>query len=159
MAPQPPRPVYSAPEGSTAPAYRLPAYGSPLAEPPSPVREPPKPLRTLRLPAVDDRLADPQCQLAYLGRACVADGYVASTELLTRTDREYDFATDVCVHREGTDPETGGRYPEEISFEVASAQSAAKLKKRVEKLVARGVRRVFGMCGIIHLQTRRNRDG
>ncbi|MCP4655751.1 MAG: hypothetical protein GY856_10065, partial [bacterium] len=30
--------------------------------------------------------ADPQCDLAYVVRACVAKDYVASTELLTRTD-------------------------------------------------------------------------
>ncbi len=79
----------------------------------------------MRLPGIDDRLAipeageeyvdgvryevlageaahaDPQCQLAYVVRACVAEGYVASTELLTRSDVGSDFATDVCVRRAG----------------------------------------------------------
>ena len=38
-------------------------------------------------------------------------GYVASTELLTRTEVESDFATDVCVRREGVDPGTGRPVP------------------------------------------------
>ncbi len=90
----------------------------------------------MRMPGVDDRLAvpeageeyvdgvryevlageaahaDPQCQLAYVVRACVAKGYIASTELLTRSDSGSDFATDVCVRRAGTDPQTGQRYLE-----------------------------------------------
>ncbi|MCP4654773.1 MAG: hypothetical protein GY856_05055, partial [bacterium] len=47
--------------------------------------------------AADAEHADPQCRLAYVVSACVAQGYVASTELLTRTDKGSDFATDVCV--------------------------------------------------------------
>ena len=54
---------------------------------------------------------------------CLAEGYVASTELLTRTEKGFDFATDVCVRQEAIDPETGGRYLEEISFEVANTQT------------------------------------
>ena len=89
--------------------------------------------------------ADPQCQLAYIVKACVDEGYVAATELLTRTDKKSDFATDVCVRRAGVDPAMGERYLEEISFEVANAQTRPKLEKRAKKLVARGVRRVFGI--------------
>ncbi len=89
--------------------------------------------------------ADPQCQLAYVVRACVADGYIASTELLTRSDRDNDFATDVCVRRAGKDPQTGQRYLEELSFEVANTQKLNDLDSRAKKLVKRGVRRVFGL--------------
>jgi hypothetical protein len=172
VARKPATPASADREDSTAPSYKLPAYGTPQREPSSPVREPPtRARRKLRLPAVDDRLArpeegeeyvdderfgwetmageadhaDPQCQLAYVVRACVAAAYVASTELLTRTDKKSDFATDVCVRRKGTDPETGGRFLEEISFEVANSQTLSKLEKRAKKLVARGVRRVFGI--------------
>ncbi len=123
----------------------------------------------MRMPGVDERLAipeageeyidgvryevmagepahaDPQCQLSYIVRACVASDYVASTELLTRADQKSDFATDVCVRRRGVDRLTGERYLEEISFEVANAQTLPELKKRAKKLVARGVRRVFGI--------------
>ncbi|MCP4658483.1 MAG: hypothetical protein GY856_23980, partial [bacterium] len=59
--------------------------------------------------AADAEHADPQCQIAYVVSACVAKDYVASTELLTRTDEGSDFATDVCIRRRGTDPQTGGR--------------------------------------------------
>ncbi len=131
--------------------------------------EPGSPRPAMRMPGVDDRLAipeageeyidgvryevmagepehaDPQCQLAYVVSACVASGYIASTELLTRVDQGSDFATDVCVRRAGTDPQTGQRYLEEISFEVANTQTLNKLDKRAKKLVTRGVRRVFGL--------------
>ena len=123
----------------------------------------------MHMPGVDDRLAipeageeyvdgvryevlageadhaDPQCQLAYVVRACVAEGYVASTELLTRSEVESDFATDVCVRRAGEDPQTGQRYLEELSFEVANTQSLADLQHRAQKLIARGVRRLFAV--------------
>jgi len=123
----------------------------------------------MRMPGVDDRLAvpetgeeyldgvryevmagesehaDPQCQLAYVVRACVAEGYIASTELLTRSDIGSDFATDVCVRQAGEDPQTGQRYLEEVSFEVANTQTLADLEDRAKTLVARGVRRVFAV--------------
>ncbi len=123
----------------------------------------------MRLPGVDDRLAipeageeyvdgvryevlageaahaDPQCQLAYVVRACVAEGYVASTELLTRSDVGSDFATDVCVRLAGEDPQTGQRYLEELSFEVANTQTLGDLEPRARKLMARGVRRLFAV--------------
>ncbi len=171
MTRKPKHSAFGDPIDSTASSYQMPAYGTPPIEPSSPLREPPRPTRALRLPGIDDRLArpeegeeyvdgerigweamagesdhaDPQCQLAYVVRACVADGYVAATELLTRSDQKSDFATDVCVRREGIDPATGSRYLEEISFEVANAQTRAKLEKRAKKLMARGVRRVFGL--------------
>ncbi len=161
--------TYADPQDSTAPAYRLPAYGSPVTEP-SPIREPGSaPAPAIRLPGVDDRLArpetreeyidnvrhevmagepehaDPQAQLAYVVRACVAEGWIASTELLTRADRGSDFATDVCVRRKGKDPRTGQRYVEELSFEVANTQTLNDLEGRAKKLVRRGVRRVFAV--------------
>ena len=164
------RPTYSTPEDSTGTAYRLPAYGSPVSEPVGPLRDrgstsPP----SMRMPGVDDRLAipeageeyvdgvryevlageadhaDPQCQLAYVVRACVAKGYIASTELLTRSDSGSDFATDVCVRRAGKDPQTHQRYLEELSFEVANTQTLADLQHRAKKLIARGVRRLFAV--------------
>lgn len=94
--------------------------------------------------AGDAAHADPQCDLAYVVRACVAKGYIASTELLTRTDVGSDFATDICVRREGTDPETGGRYVEEVSFEVANSQTRRDFERvRIPKLLAAGVRRII----------------
>ncbi len=141
-----------------------------MAEPSLPLREPGSSSPpALRMPGVDDRLAtpeageeyidgvryevmagepehaDPQCQLAYVVRACVAEGYIASTELLTRSDVGSDFATDVCVRRAGEDPQTGQRYLEELSFEVANTQTLGELGVRADKLVARGVRRIFAV--------------
>jgi hypothetical protein len=166
MAHKPERPVYHSPEGSTARAYQLPAYGSPVSEPGEPGSSP---APALRMPGVDDRLAipeageeyfdgvryetlageaahaDPQCQLAYVVRACVAEGWIASTELLTRTDHGSDFASDVCVRREGKDPQTGQRYVEELSFEVANTQTMGELEWRAKKLAARGVRRLLAV--------------
>jgi hypothetical protein len=90
--------------------------------------------------------ADPQCDLNYAVRACVAKRYVASTELLTRTDVGSDFTTDVCVRKRGIDPKTGGRYMEEVSFEVAHTQTREDLeRKRIPKLLAAGVRRVIAV--------------
>ncbi len=169
MARKPEHPAYHAAEGATARAYQLPAYGSPVAEPHA-RREPGSSLPPeMRMPGVDDRLAipeageeyldgvcyqvmagepehaDPQCQLSYVVRACVASGWIASTELLTRSDAGNDFATDVCVRRAGTDPKTGQRYLEALSFEVANTQTLSDLEERAKKLVARGVRRLFAV--------------
>jgi hypothetical protein len=88
--------------------------------------------------------ADPQSRLNILVGVCLAKGYVTSVELLTRRDEESDFATDVCVRRVGVDPETGSRYVEEVSFEVANTQTLKNLEEiRVPKLLASGIRRVF----------------
>ncbi len=90
--------------------------------------------------------ADPQCRLAAVVSICLAKGYIASTELLTRTDEESDFATDVCVRKVGKDPESGWRHLEELSFEVAHSQTLENLKQvRVPKLVRAGVRRIFAI--------------
>jgi hypothetical protein len=87
--------------------------------------------------------ADQQCDIAYVIRAAVASGYVATTEMLTRVDHESDFATDACIRKAGDDPATGTRYLEEIAFEVKHTQSNADITERARKLVRRGVRRVF----------------
>ncbi len=93
--------------------------------------------------ASDAEHADPQLRLGIVVGVCLRKGYVASTELLTRIEEETDFATDVCVRQEGVDPETGGRYLEELSFEVANTQTRENLEEiRVPKLQRCGVRRI-----------------
>src|SRR5205085_586127 len=72
-------------------------------------------------------------------------GYVGSTELLTRVAPKSDFATDACIRREGADPDTGGRYLEELAFEVVNEQSAADILAKAEDMIARGARRVFAI--------------
>ncbi len=57
------------------------------------------------------------CELDYVIRGSVADGYVSATDLLTRHGPSSNFATDTCVMREGIDPNTGVRWLEELAFE------------------------------------------
>src|SRR5262249_8465125 len=89
--------------------------------------------------------ADRQCELSYVIRAHVRPGYVGSAELLTRASVGSDFATDVCVRRQGTDPATGTRYLEELSFEIGNEQSERDVLEKAEELTARGVRRVIAV--------------
>ena|GEM_PF-386195 len=89
--------------------------------------------------------AKAQGQLAFLIAPHVRPGYVMPTELLTRAALASDFATDVCVCREGIDPKTGSRYIEELSFEVVNEQKLRDISDKAEDLIRRGVRRVFGI--------------
>jgi hypothetical protein len=73
----------------------------------------------------------------------VAPGYIVSCELLTRFGPRSNFATDVCVRKEGTDPESGHRYLEELAFEIVDEQSLHHITIRAEDMAARGVRRLI----------------
>ncbi|WP_428261370.1 hypothetical protein [Haliangium sp.] len=75
----------------------------------------------------------------------VAKGYIASTDLLTRRSEDTDFATDACIRKAGTDPATGTRYLEELSFEVFNSQSRRYATERARDVIASGVRRLFGL--------------
>jgi hypothetical protein len=75
----------------------------------------------------------------------VVPGYKASTDLITRRDRDNDFATDTSVRRTGINPATGRRYLEEISFEIFFQQSREYTRTRARTVVASGVRRMFGI--------------
>ena len=152
MADQPKTQSSLEPETPVGAAFELPSDGAPQTEPGPTIRL----LGRNRRFAPDDRLArpefgefgeevidgvriecspapaehaDPQCRLAAVASICLAEGYIASTELLTRTEAESDFATDVCVRKAGVDPETGGRYLEELSFEVAHTQTLENLER------------------------------
>ncbi|MBK9263550.1 MAG: Uma2 family endonuclease [Polyangiaceae bacterium] len=89
--------------------------------------------------------AKAQGRLAFLTAPHVRPGYSMSTELLTRASEKSDFGTDVCVCRDGTDPATGSRYLEEISFEVVNEQRLRDVTDKAEDLIHRGVRRVFAI--------------
>lgn len=89
--------------------------------------------------------ADRHCQLDYVIRGSVAEGYVSATDLLTRASEDSDFATDTCVRRRGIDPATGTRWLEELAFEVVAEQSRRQVTLRAEALSARGVRRVVAL--------------
>jgi hypothetical protein len=101
--------------------------------------------RRLVLSPAKEPHADQHFQLDYLLGAHLAPGFSASTDLLTRHDEESDFATDTCVRRKGVDPETGGRYLEEIAFEVVSEQKERYVREKALRMHRHGVRRIFAI--------------
>jgi hypothetical protein len=131
-------------------AMRLPGHGSfpgvddHLVEPEVTRDEIINGRRVVAMPA-DAPHGDKQLDLGTLLRVHVAPGYIASAELLTRHAVDSDFASDVCVRRDGIDPATGKRYLEEIAFEVVSTQNQRKLTEKAEVMSRRGVRRIFGI--------------
>ena len=88
---------------------------------------------------------DMHVRIAHVIESSVAPGYVASADLLTRFGPQSDFATDLCVRREGTDSATGSRFLEEVCFEVLYTQSMADITDRAQDMIARGVRRIFAI--------------
>jgi hypothetical protein len=87
--------------------------------------------------------ADCHTRLDAVVDAHVASGYIASTELLTRFGPKSNFATDVCVRKEGIDPVSGRRYLEELAFEIVNEQSLRHITIRAEDIIGRGVRRLI----------------
>jgi hypothetical protein len=77
----------------------------------------------------------------------VAPGYIASTSLLTRRNRDNDFATDTSVRRAGRNPATRRRYLEELAFEVFFEEPHDYTRARARIVVTCGVRRMFGIFG------------
>lgn len=88
---------------------------------------------------------DAHADLGALLRVHVREGYRTSIDLLTRVAERSNFATDVSIRREGTDPSTGRRWLEEVSFEIVNEQSMTIVRQKAEDLVDRGVRRVFAI--------------
>ncbi len=74
-----------------------------------------------------------------------SSGYTASTDLLTRRSKDSDFATDTSIRRTGINPATGHRYLEELSFEIFFQESREYACTRARKVLASGVRRMFGI--------------
>ncbi len=89
--------------------------------------------------------ADAHTRADFVLAAHVCDGYVVSSDLLTRVSQGSNFATDVSIRKQGTDPSTGKRYLEEVSFEIVNEQSMRDAKEKAEDLIKRGVRRVFAI--------------
>jgi hypothetical protein len=135
--------------GGASPALRLPGRGSfprvddHLVEPEVTRDEIIGGRRVVAMPALPPH-ADRQSTVDRVG-SCVASGYTAAAELLTRVDEDSDFATDICVRRDGVDPETGARYLEEIAFEVVSEQNVGDVTEKAERMNRRGVRRIFAI--------------
>jgi hypothetical protein len=99
-------------------------------------------LRVVASPA-QPPYATQHSQVDYLVRAYVAPDYRVAADLLTRHDPDSDFATDVCVFKRGIDPSTGGRYLEEIAFEVVTEQNRGLVTEKACRMHRRGVRRIF----------------
>jgi hypothetical protein len=66
-------------------------------------------------------------RLDYVLEASVAPGYTATTDMLTRTSHDWDFAADAAILKEGVDPDTGTRYLEELAFEIKNTQRMSDL--------------------------------
>jgi hypothetical protein len=100
--------------------------------------------RVVAVPANPEH-GDPHATLNYIIGAHIKEGYVGSTDLLTRCAESSDFAFDTSVRRDGIDPTTGTRYLEELAFELVDEQSLQDLTEQAEDLSARGVRRVVAI--------------
>jgi hypothetical protein len=83
--------------------------------------------------------------LDFVLRAHVTPGYTAAADLLTRHDQSSDFATDVCIYKDGIDPDTGARYLEEVAFEIVSEQNQRVVTEKAVRMHNRGVRRIFSV--------------
>ncbi|WP_428267403.1 hypothetical protein [Haliangium sp.] len=71
--------------------------------------------------------------------------YTVDIDLLTRQDKNNNFASDVCLRWRGIDPATEDRYLEEVAVEIKATQRAGDLKERARLMAQRGVRRVFAI--------------
>jgi hypothetical protein len=89
--------------------------------------------------------ADEHFRLDFVLGGHVSTGYVGSTDLLTHVLHGSDFASDTCIRQGGDDPATGGRYLEQLAFEVVHEQPLKKASEHAEDWSRRGVRRVFGI--------------
>lgn len=125
------------------------------------------PGRNDRLPAVDDRLVAPESaaeivdgrvirtmganlphatrhfEAAHVFAGAIAEGFLGAVDMLTRSDEETDAAPDISIFPAAPDPATGGRRIEEIAVEVLDTERLGHATTKVEKLAARGVRRIF----------------
>ena len=125
--------------------------------------------RDSNLPAVDERLVAPESRheiwdgrvkyvapadephgrqhskLLALLEAHAASGYAVAADMLTRTSAIDDIAPDASVYPVARDPQTGRRKLEELGFEIASTESLSEAGRKAQKLVGRGVRRVFAI--------------
>jgi Uma2 family endonuclease len=71
--------------------------------------------------------------------------YDVACDMLTRLSETSDQAPDVSVFPRERDPETGGRRIEELAIEIVSTERLSNAGRKAQKLVARGVRRVFAI--------------
>jgi hypothetical protein len=81
---------------------------------------------------------------AVLG-AYVARGHGVALFLLTRQDADNNFASDISIRKNGTDPDTDDRYLEELAFEIKSTLVPEELEQRARIMARCGVRRIFAI--------------
>ncbi len=139
----------SASSSSAATEWRLPSAGAPprideRLVAPETREQLVRGRRVVAMPA-NPAHGDRHFKLDYVIGAHVKEGYVGSTDLLTRSAMQSDFATDTCVRKDGIDPRTDTRYLEELAFEVVNEQSRRDITEQAEDLTARGVRRVVAI--------------
>ena len=145
---------------STPPALLAPGASSSYVSARAPGRDTP-------LPPIDERLAVPETHTQVIGgvvvktmganpphaiqhaevarvfAGCLAEGYLAAVDMLTRVDEDDDRAADVSVFPAAPEEKTGRRQLEEIAFEVCDSQRSNDAAEKARKFVRRGVRRVF----------------
>jgi Uma2 family endonuclease len=83
--------------------------------------------------------------IAALLEAHVVASHRVAVDMLTRTSEKNDLAPDASVFPRERDPRTGGRQIEELAFEVVSTETLAHAGRKAQKLLGRGVRRVFAV--------------
>ena len=125
------------------------------------------PARDTPLPPIDERLAEPETHtqvidgvvvktmganpphaiqhaaVAHVFAGCLAEGYLAAVDMLTRVDKTNDRAADVSIFPAAPEEKTGRRQLEEIAFEVCDSQRNNDAAEKARTFVRRGVRRVF----------------
>jgi Uma2 family endonuclease len=81
-------------------------------------------------------------KISALLEAHASDDFEVASDMLTRTSEFDDMAPDVSVFPKERN-EDGGRKLEQLAFEVASTESLSDAGRKANKLMGRGVRRVF----------------
>ncbi len=84
-------------------------------------------------------------QVSFVLGVYAASGHGVDVDLLTRQDAVNNFSSDLCIRKDGVDPETDDRYLEELVFEVRHTVDPDDLAYRARIMAARGVRRIFAI--------------
>lgn len=84
-------------------------------------------------------------QVSYVLGAYAARGHGVDVDLLTRQDAVNNFSSDLCIRKDGVDPDTDDRYLEELVFEIRHTVDPDDLAYRARIMAACGVRRVFAI--------------
>jgi Uma2 family endonuclease len=84
-------------------------------------------------------------KISALLEAHASDDYEVASDMLTRTSEVDDIAPDASLFPRERDPATGGRKLEELAFEVVSTEALSDAGRKANKLLVRGVRRVFAI--------------